>query len=142
MSKTTTCLLWLWPPQIWTKMDQKFLEDNRVIFAWLRFPCRKTLVLATSENFSSKNLFKETTCLIWPLNNGPQGGLIRQVWLYSKISFEMFLMHFAAHLWRTILILFNYKRGMLKIIKVILLNHYFQVWRYLETIKWFYYYFW
>ena len=38
---------------------------------------------ATSAKVSTKNLFKKTTCLRWTLYIGPEGGCLRQVWLYT-----------------------------------------------------------
>ena len=81
VSKNTSCLLWPRPPPIWTESDQNVTKDDRVIFARLFFSHRQFL-LATSAKFSTKNIFKNTTCPRWPLYIGPQGGRHRQVWLY------------------------------------------------------------
>ena len=43
-------------------------------------------VFATSENLSTNNLFKKTTCLIWSIYIGPQDGHIRSVWLYNSLT--------------------------------------------------------
>ena len=59
------------------QIKKNVTEDDRVIFTRLFLPRRKIFSSATSEIFSTKNLFKKTTCLRWPIYISTQGGRIR-----------------------------------------------------------------
>ena len=81
----TTLFLWLRPPPFCTKSDQNVTKNNRVIFAWLVLPFRKTVICPRWQNvviIPSLTVFRKTTCPIWPLYIGLQGGGLRQFWMY------------------------------------------------------------
>ena len=65
-------------------------HGSKITRIWPHHFCAACFAKSAKNNsaklaiFSTKNLFKETTCLIGPLYIGPQDGHIRNVLLYIK----------------------------------------------------------
>ena len=65
-------------------------HGSKITRRWPHHFCAACFAKSAKNNsaklaiFSTKNLFKETTCLIGPLYIGPQDGHIRNVLLYKK----------------------------------------------------------